>query len=577
MIDTSKICLIRPPAVESFRFATTSITPPLGLSYIASALESAGDGGVIKIIDAVGIAPDTRISYFKGYLVGLSSQDIVKDIPSTISIVGITVVFTHEWPAIVDLIKRIKVDRPDIVVILGGEHVTAMSEFSLKTSDSDIIVTGEGEETIVELVQKLQRGSDISNMVGIVFKKNQQIIVNPRRERRSDVDSIVWPAWHLFDLETYQKHRFVGGMHSDHLTVPILATRGCPYQCTYCSSPGMWSPRWIPRDPIKVVDEIEYYINHYGARNFPFQDLTAILKKKWIIAFCKEVISRKLDITWLLPTGTRSESIDVEVAKLLKESGMVSMAYAPESGSELTRKLVKKKMKTVSLFDSIDAAIDGGLNVAIFLVIGFPHDNKESLVENLPFIDKLASSGVQDVSVGYYMALPGTELFYSLYDSGKICLDINYFRHILDSLAILPSQSYTSSLGRLDLMLWKLRMFKRFYTANRIGLNKKPLLVRVLDLLSGLGKKKHETRLQTAIRNGLESALTTFIVKFKPAWLNSKQEELMFTNWDKIYRELRLKKISQLAAKPYPEDTTELHKTNVINLLKVEHNVKYKV
>ena len=207
----------------------------------------------------------------------------------------------------------------------------------------------------------------------------------------------------------------------------------------------------------------------------------------------------------------------------------------------------------------------------------FPHDNKESLVENLPFIDKLASSGVQDVSVGYYMALPGTELFYSLYDSGKICLDINYFRHILDSLAILPSQSYTSSLGRLDLMLWKLRMFKRFYTANRIGLNKKPLLVRVLDLLSGLGKKKHETRLQTAIRNGLESALTTFIVKFKPAWLNSKQEELMFTNWDKIYRELRLKKISQLAAKPYPEDTTELHKTNVINLLKVEHNVKYKV
>ena len=175
------------------------------------------------------------------------------------------------------------------------------------------------------------------------------------------------------------------------------------------------------------------------------------------------------------------------------------------------------------------------------------------------------------------MALPGTELFHSLYDSGKICLDINYFRHILDSLAIVPSQSYTYSLGRLDLMLWKLRMFKRFYTAHRIGLNKKPLLDRVLDLLMSLGKKKHNTRLQTAIHNGLESALTTFIVQFKPAWLNRKQEELIFANWDKIYRELRLKKISQRAAEFYPEDTTELHKTNVIKLLKIEHNVRYKV
>jgi len=105
----------------------------------------------------------------------------------------------------------------------------------------------------------------------------------------------------------------------------------------------MWLPRWIPRDPIKVVDEIESYVKRYGAGNFPFQDLTAIIQKDWIKTFCQELVRRNLSIQWQLPTGTRSEAIDPEVARLLKASGMTSMAYAPESGSDLTRRLIKKR------------------------------------------------------------------------------------------------------------------------------------------------------------------------------------------------------------------------------------------
>ena len=159
-----------------------------------------------------------------------------------------------------------------------------------------------------------------------------------------------------------------------------------------------------PRDPIKVVDEIEFYKKNFNAKNFPFQDLTAIIKKEWIKAFCEEVIKRKLNITWQLPTGTRSEAIDDEIARLLKKSGMTSMAYAPESGSEETRKFIKKRMKTENLFKSIDSASKAGLNIAVFIVIGFPHDNNKNLKENIKFIKRLASQGVTDMSVGYYMA-----------------------------------------------------------------------------------------------------------------------------------------------------------------------------
>ena len=251
-------------------------------------------------------------------------------------------------------------------------------------------------------------------------------------------------------------------MYSESITVPILATRGCPYQCTYCSAPNMWLPRWIPRDPIKVVDEIQYYQDNFNANNFPFQDLTAIIKKDWIKAFCEEIINRKLNITWQLPTGTRSEAIDDEIADLLKKSGMTSMAYAPESGSEETRKFIKKRMKTENLFKSIASASKAKLNIAVFIVIGFPHDNDKYLKENINFIKRLADQGVTDMSVGYYMALPGTQLFNSLFDSGKITLDKNYFSHILDSLLLFHPKNIALTCQDLNFYTIKYIFFTPF-------------------------------------------------------------------------------------------------------------------
>jgi len=569
------ICLIRPPAVEAFRFATTSITPPLGLAYIAAALES--NKKSIQIIDSVGAAPSARTSYFKGYLVGLRTEQIIPRILPSVKFVGITVTFTHEWPVVVKLITGIKSSRPDVTIILGGEHVTAMPEFSLATSGADIVVLGEGEETVVDLISSLEQDDDISGVPGIAYCRNDRLIVNPRRARQENVDTISWPAWHHFDLVAYHNYGFSGGMSSNHPSVPILATRGCPYQCTYCASPNMWLPRWIPRDPLDVADEIEHYVRTYGARNFPFQDLTAIIQKDWIVKFCKEIIRRKLDITWLLPTGTRSEAINAEVATLLKESGMVSMAYAPESGSEATRQFIKKKMKTDRLFSSIRAAQNGGLNVAIFLVIGFPHDNNNHLRENLPFIDKLVEERVRDLSVGYYMALPGTELFHSIYDCGKLKLDEHYFRHILDSLSLVPSQSYSPSLGRLNLFSWKLRLFARFYASRRQHERRDKFWSRIVELTAGLSKKKHESRLQTAVKNGLVSAWTTILVQFKPAWIGRNEQFELFSSWDDIYRTIRADKLSQKVVSAYPENTIELHKHNIIESLKKEQQATFEV
>ena len=563
------IQLIRPPAVESFRFATTSITLPIGLAYISSSLKEYGFK--VEILDAVGEAPKNRTAYYKGYLVGLDLKEIAEKINPNSKCVGISVIFTHEWPAVVKLISLIKEKFPNMPIILGGEHISAMPEFSLITSNADYIVMGEGEETIIELIKAIKNRETFQKIEGIGYNINNQVVINNRRNRRQSIDKISYPDWDSFNVKGYYENRFVGGMYSDNLTIPILATRGCPYQCTYCSAPNMWLPLWIPRDPILVVDEIEYYVKKFGAGNFPFQDLTAIIKRDWIKAFCEELIKRELNINWQLPTGTRSEAIDSEIAFLIKKSGMISMAYAPESGSEETRKYIKKKMKTDRLFDSIDAAAQADLNVAVFLVIGFPHDLPKHLEENKNFVERLAKHGVTDLSVGFYMALPGTELFHSLYDSNKIKLDIKYFKHILDSLALFPSQKYCPAISRTNLFLWKLKFYIKFYKSKKLKNSKSSLLNSVIIALRGVfSSEGHNSKLQTAFRNAYISLVDTVKSKSK-RWISKKEELNLFEEWDNIYRQIRKEKLSKNIVKVSPADTRDLHKSNIINQVQKDH------
>jgi radical SAM superfamily enzyme YgiQ (UPF0313 family) len=544
--------------------------PPLGLAYIAGALQAAGRK--VMVIDAVGEEPDVMTRYYKGYLVGLPLEEVAARIPQETMIVGITASFTHEWPEIVRLVDLIKQRRPDLTVVLGGEHITAMPEFSLATSKADILVLGEGEETIVELAEALESGRALAEIDGIAFRDHSQIHVNKRRKRLSEVDGLAPPAWDLFNLKTYHDHRYVGCMYSAALNIPILATRGCPYQCTYCSAPNMWTPKWEPRDPIKVVDEIEGYVRKYGEGNFPLQDLTAIIQKKWIVAFCQEILRRNLKITWQLPIGTRSEAVDAEVAALLLKSGMTSMAYAPESGSETTRQLIKKKVRTEPFLNSVRAAIAAKLNVMAFLVIGFPHDTREHIMENMAFLDKLAAEGMTDISIGFYMALPGTELFYSLYDAGKIKIDRQYFSHMLHSLTLWPAKSYSESLSQFELAELKIRMFWRFYGVRHSPSGHAPLLIAIRRAISGLlGSSSHKSKLQTAFRNSVKSAVDTLKTQFRPRWISPQEEVQMFENWEAIYREIRSAKLADERIKQLPADTNKLHLANYVPALRVDH------
>jgi GT2 family glycosyltransferase len=176
----------------------------------------------------------------------------------------------------------------------------------------------------------------------------------------------------------------------------------------------MWTTRYYVRDVEDVVDEIESYVQRYAVSDVDFYDLTAIIKRDWILAFCAEIERRGLRITYQLPTGTRSEALDAEVLRALYRTGCRNICYAPESGSARTLQRIKKKVRLERMTESIRAAKRAGIVVKANLMIGFPGETRRDMWETVCFGLKLAWMGVEDLPLFPFIPYPATQLYEEL-------------------------------------------------------------------------------------------------------------------------------------------------------------------
>lgn len=459
-----KVTLIHPPVYIN-RSGLTALRPslPLGLAYIAAVLRK--DGHEVSVVDALGLAPEKMTPEGDIWRLGLSPQEIVERIPKDAQAIGLTSMWSYSWPIVRELIRAVKQAFPELPIVCGGEHFTAVPDLSMQQAPIDYLVMGEGEETAIALFRALELKLDVTVIPGVAWRQDDgSVQKNPRRDRIRAVDEIPWPAWDLFDVEAYSSNRLVTGIYYGK-TVPILATRGCPYQCTYCSSPNMWTTRWYARSPKDVADEIEQYHKHYGASNFPFQDLTAILKKEWVIDFCAEIERRGLKISWQLPAGTRSEIIDEEVARLLVRSGCRSLNFAPESGSERTRKHMKKMLTDEKLFRAVHASVKAGLNVGAFFVLAYPTDEKEDMKATVRLAAKLGRAGIDDVSAGFFFPLPSTEITRQLEQEGRVKLDDAFLKLpiYVHNKFLSEDRKFCAAFTARQLTWWKYKVVFAFY------------------------------------------------------------------------------------------------------------------
>lgn len=416
------LTLVRPPTVTPPGvYLASRGTPPLGLAYLAGAAKAAGHD--VTCIDAFGEAMNAR-RVFKGsglIINGLTAGEISNLVPLHTDVIGISCMYSNEWIYVREVIHVLHQARPHAMLVAGGEHVTA--DFQTVFADAPELTAcalGEGEETLVDLLGSLRLGRPLEEVRGLVIRDaDGSLLHTGRRQRVQELASIAWPAWETLPIEQYLEAGLGFGAQGRRC-MPILASRGCPYQCTFCSSPQMWTTKWNSRDVEDVLSEMKTYVRRYRAEHFDFYDLTAIIRKDWILKFATRLIEERLGVTWALPSGTRSEALTEEVLGLLRASGCCKINYAPESGSKATLVRIKKRVKLDRMMVSMRAAVKAGITARANILIGLPEQNARELIDNFIFAARIAWIGVHDIAVFGFVPYPGSELYNQLRATGQI-------------------------------------------------------------------------------------------------------------------------------------------------------------
>lgn len=439
-----------------------SPAPPLGLAYIGAflkknghdytAIDACGEG--IEQLSIHGDLPDLIIQ-------GLSVKQVVDKIPNNTVLIGFSCLFSHCYPLVKEMLVAVRQKFPEMLIVIGGESPTAMPYQALQDG-FNIVVMGEGEETFLELIESVKKQKPWKLINGIAYLDNeQQFVKNPPRRRMTAIDDLPYPDWDAWCLESYIEHQQISGLNLGR-TMPILGSRGCPYACTFCSNEGMWTRRYIMRDPESLIDEIAFFKEKYNISSFVFFDSTFIINRKKTLAFAQSLKRRALNITYQLPAGTRCEAFDQELADALAESGLKNFAFAPESGSPYILAAIKKQIDLDKFYQAVKIVLQTPMTIGCFIVIGFPEDSTDSLKSTLQLVRKLAFMGVHDVTVSQFTPYPGSPYFEQLQAQGKITQDLLELASIVDFFSS-SNQSYCETLSSKQLHRWMLWIYINFY------------------------------------------------------------------------------------------------------------------
>lgn len=357
-------------------------SPPLGLAYIAAALER--EGVEVKILDLV-VFPYSRQLL----------ESVLKNFaPHIVGTTAVTMTFDNA----INVIRDVKSIDTSIFTVMGGPHVTFCAEETMSLfPELDFIVLGEGEETIVELAGALNESRDVSGIEGIVFRGKSGIVDNRPRKTRIDVDSLPLPSRHLLPLGRY---RALG------MPVSMTTSRGCPFKCIFCVGRKMVGARVRYRSPRNVVDEMEYLVT-LGFRQVNVADDLFTSNENHCFKVCDEIIKRGLKIKWT--SFARVDTVSARVLTRMREAGCDTVSFGVESGNTEMLKRIKKGISLEQVINAVNMCNEAGISPHASFILGLPGETPETLKETVDFGEKLKNMGV---SHGFHLLapFPGTEV-----------------------------------------------------------------------------------------------------------------------------------------------------------------------
>ena len=385
------VVLVNPNANVEVMKRLDITTPPLGLGYLASVLRK--EGFKVKIIDDA--------------VEKLGLNKLLNKVKNAL-IVGITST-TPTFNAALKYAQKIKNRFPEIFVVLGGVHVTFMPYDALKHEFVDAVCTGEGEYTLREVAERVERGKTLEGVKGLIYKEDGKIIDNGKREPIQDLDSLPFPAYDLMPLDRYT----VLGHRMEHF--PMISSRGCPFGCRYCSSSLFMGRKFRARSAENVVDEVEWLVNEFKAQYIAFSDDTFTLNRKRVEEICRELINRGIEVEW--SCSSRVDTINRSILEKMKRAGCSAIYYGVESASPAILRYYRKKINLDMVEKAVKLTKEFGIMTICSFIIGSPYETKEDMKATLRFALKLDPDYAQFSILTPY---PGTEIYEEAKEKGLL-------------------------------------------------------------------------------------------------------------------------------------------------------------
>jgi len=378
----------------------TNLSPgsfPLGLGYIGAILKK--NGYTVEALDIRGS------NYSENEVEDFLKNNVNKY--DVICIGGMITVYLE----IQKLVLLIKKYRPDIPVIVGGTIASSLPNLVLSKTKADILCIGEGEITVIEILEAFAGKRNLKQVKGIAFRKDGEFCFNLPRELIQDLDSVPFPLWDIFPMENYINAQLIVP-RSNSKGINLISGRGCPFRCIYCYRNFGNSVRMRSVD--NVINEMKELNKKFGITHFEFQDELFTINKARVHEFCHKLIAEKMDVTWRC-LG-RADLVDYESLALMKKAGCHWIGYGMESGSQKMLDIMQKNLRVDQIKNAIRISREAGLEVTGTFMMGLPGESVETIKETIEFCKEMKIFNEIFFTVPY----PGTQLFTELKESGVI-------------------------------------------------------------------------------------------------------------------------------------------------------------
>jgi len=346
--------------------------------------------------------------------------------------------------------------------VMGGHGPSPEPEFFLKKMRADAIVIGEGETTVLELMEAIQNGQNLNGIKGIAFQDNGHCVVNERRALIDDIDKLPFPAFHLFPIEYYRLLRMPHCTNQDFV-MPVLSGRGCTFECNFCYR---MDKGFRPRSNEGIMEEIRMLRRDYEINYIDFSDELLMSSPDRTISLCEAFIKNDLKIKW--DCNGRLNYARPEVLEVMKRAGCVFINYGIEAIDDVILRKMNKALTTRKISQGIDATLKAGISPGLNIIFGHIGDTKETLQKGVEFLLKY-DHGAQMRTIRPVTPYPGCPLYYYAIEQKllKDCEDFYEHKHINSDLVSVNFTDMTNEEFHLSLLEANTKLLDNYFTRSR--------------------------------------------------------------------------------------------------------------